>query len=458
MAKTPGSRASPSLVHGAQRRSRVSSAAARATKLTAVSTAIRPGKTLVKPAGSRKSSSSIPRLVPNTYSARFSKPSNPASAAVARENATGDPPAGPVRSHSARPASRKATAVLGTIATCPGSTCMRARTPKSHPARTKTPMAIAAAAQSREILLSGSAGMGVAWLPVIGRTLPDPHRGNRGANPSIWTVASFLLSLRRRSLSGDWRAPPVPVRLLLIRLRGGEAERFVPRGRHERDAQREARRVEAARDARGRQAAEISRGAERIRGKRVPRLQVRLDRARGRGEARAGDHVDHREELRHRADRERAAPERVDVVGRGNRRAGQEPGLRERVHEIEMAPARDEGLEGCRRLRRKDREENRVEGEFGQCDGKEPVALRLERFQGGRGERHGFPLIPVPGLVRKNTDPEPLGRGRSRPVASHSRRIGRVLAGDRVEHGFEVLGRARERLRIGVLPDKTWDG
>src|ERR1039457_2825983 len=67
---------------------------------------------------------------------------------------------------------------------------MRTRTPKSHPARTSRPMAIAAAAQSRETLLSGSARAGVTWLAVIGRAQTGNDRGVCGANPSIPTVAS----------------------------------------------------------------------------------------------------------------------------------------------------------------------------------------------------------------------------------------------------------------------------
>ena len=72
----------------------------------------------------------------------------------------------------------------------------------------------------------------------------------------------------------------MPVRRFLVFLRGGETEKLVPGRTHERDAQREARRVEAARNGRGRQAAEIAGGAERIRWERVPRLEVRFDGAR----------------------------------------------------------------------------------------------------------------------------------------------------------------------------------
>ena len=110
-----------------------------------------------------------------------------------------------------------------------------------------------------------------------------------------------------------------------------------------------------------------------------------------------------------------------------------------------MAPARDEGLEGRRRLRREDRDENRVERESRAASRARAGALCFERLQGRCSERHCFLLVPVPGLVRKNADPEPPGRRGSRPSAAQRRRIGGVLAGDRVEHGFEVLGRARER-------------
>src|ERR1019366_5017929 len=57
---------------------------------------------------------------------------------------------------------------------------MRTRTPKSHPARALTPMAIAAAAQSRETLLSGSARTGVAWLAIIRSRRARNRRGAPG--------------------------------------------------------------------------------------------------------------------------------------------------------------------------------------------------------------------------------------------------------------------------------------
>ena len=135
----PGSRASPSGTQGARRRSKVSRAAARATKPRAVSTAMRPGKTLVEPAVPPKSASSIPRFVPDAHSTRFSRPSRPASAAVAREASVRERPGRLARRLRARPASRRPTAVLGTIAAWPGVPCMRNPTSKTRPASSAAP-------------------------------------------------------------------------------------------------------------------------------------------------------------------------------------------------------------------------------------------------------------------------------------------------------------------------------
>ena len=86
-------------------------------KLSAVITAMRPGKTPVNPRGSRKSSSSIPKFSPETYSARLIRPIRPAKAAAASDAYWLERDWTPARHQRARPTRTKLAAVLATIAT-----------------------------------------------------------------------------------------------------------------------------------------------------------------------------------------------------------------------------------------------------------------------------------------------------------------------------------------------------
>src|SRR2546430_33627 len=105
-----------------------------------------------------------------------------------------------------------------------------------------------------------------------------------------------------------------------------------------------------------------------------------------------------------------AAAHRVDVVGRRNRGAGEEPDFRKGIDQLQVLAAADQGLEGGGGRREEDRQEQVIVRMVRKLDRNETMSLGLENLERRPCGRDGLGLVARPGRVGEDADLERVKR------------------------------------------------